>query len=484
MNKRLLNVVKLIGIGVVLVGVDRMSNTSYANTIDTNLAKGYYNVLRDIIKQQGIYNDIGDIRGNGLVYASLQDFEGDGIPELYIMRSRNDENSMGGYVESIWGYKSGKVYPISSEYNNIQLRRDSRDIYLTHIAGQDYLVHRTQWSHGNGTFPYDNVSIDDITVYTVKNGKLVKVQQVKGLWESTVDTPTKERKSFTHIQDKTTKSINEDTYNNIIKKYTAGTLICYGGTGSPGFDIDTSNGNEQFIKFYKELDNNATKTNVTIKDVYSIKSKEEKEQIGRFLSNFPAAYTSFDIAKYNDHELIKLAHINRFEGLIELKRDNLNDIEINNWYYEPYNMKSVDQYIYSLFGVNPDINRTVAKDFYRYYKAKDQYYFPEITRGSSIAKYGTNIKNMYQINNNTYCIAFDLYELDLTWLEEWDKDWMRPYSSWDNNEKKYAELKSTGYAVIKQVSYNGKLGWNLIEYHKESNILSNTQLEILQKKYQ
>ncbi len=275
MSNKLLNVVKSIGVGALLIGVSGMSNLLYANTVDTALAKGYYNVLTDVIKTHGIYKDLGEVRGNGLVYANLQDFEGDGIPELYMIRSQNDENSIGGYVESIWGYKSGKAYPISSEYNNIRHRRDSRDIYMTKIEGKDYLVHRTQLSHGHGKSPYDNVSIDDIAIYTVKSGKLVKIEEVKGLWESTVDDSLKERKSFTQIQGGKTKTITENTYNNLMKKYTAGTLICYGEAGSPAFSIDTSNGNEQLMKFYKELDNKANKANASIKDVYSTKSKEE-----------------------------------------------------------------------------------------------------------------------------------------------------------------------------------------------------------------
>lgn len=349
------------------------------------------------------------------------------------------------------GYKSGKAYPISSEYNNIRHRRDSRDIYMTKIEGKDYLVHRIQLSHGHGKYPYDNVSIDDIAVYTVKSGKLVKAEEVKGLWESTVDDSLKKRKSFTQIQGGKTKTITENTYNNLIKKYTAGTLICYGGAGSPEFSIDTSNGNEQFMKFYKELDGKANKIEVSIKDVYSTKSKEEKEQIGRFLSNFPYALSSFkfDINSYNDHELIKVAHINQVEGLIDLEGDRFNGTTINNWHYDIYKMDIVDKYIYSLFGVKTDINRTTAKDFFNYYKAKDKYYFPSIEKGSRVLKYGTDIKNMYELNNTTYCVTFDLYQFDSTWLEDNNEDWMRPYSSWSNEEKQYGELQGTGYAVIK-----------------------------------
>ena len=483
MNNKLLNVVKSIGVGALLIGVSGMSNLLYANTVDTTIAKGYYNVLTDVIKTHGIYKDRGEVRGNGLVYANLQDFEGDGIPELYMIRSQNDENSIGGYVESIWGYKSGKAYPISSEYNNIRHRRDSRDIYMTKIEGKDYLVHRTQLSHGHGKSPYDNVSIDDIAVYTVKSGKLVKIEEVKGLWESTVDDSLKERKSFTQIQGGKTKTITENTYNNLMKKYTAGTLICYGEAGSPAFSIDTSNGNEQFMKFYKELDNKANKVNASIKDVYSTKSKEEKEQIGRFLSNFPYALTDFNSAKYNDHELIKVAHINQFNGLISLESDRFSSTTINDWYYDAYKMDIVDKYIYNLFGVKPDINRITAKDFFNYYKAKDKYYFPSIEKGAGVLKYGTDIKNIYELNSITYCVTFDLYEFDSTWLEDNNEDWMRPYSSWSNEEKQYGELQGTGYAVVKQVSQNGKLGWNLVEYHKDGGILSNKQLETLQKKY-
>lgn len=484
MSNKLLNVVKSIGVGALIIGVSGMSNLLYANTVDTALAKGYYNVLTDVIKAHGIYKDLGEVRGNGLVYANLQDFEGDGIPELYMIRSQNDENSIGGYVESIWGYKSGKAYPISSEYNNIGKRRDSRDIYMTKIEGKDYLVHRTQLSHGHGKSPYDNVSIDDIAIYTVKNGKLVKIEEVKGLWESTVDDSLKERKSFTQIQRGKTKTITENTYNNLMKKYTAGTLICYGEAGSPAFSIDTSNGNEQFMKFYKELDNKANKANTSIKDVYSTKSKEEKEQIGRFLSNFPYALTDFNISNYNDHELIKVGQINQWHGFVDLTNgEKVTSSMINEKYYDGFPVSTVDKYVYSLFGVKPDINRTTAKDVCHYYKAKDKYYFPSLEYGAGMLKYGTNIKNMYQLNSTTYCITFDLYEVDLTRLESWEHDWTKPYSNWTSKQKQYEELKGTGYAVVKQVSQNGKLGWNLLEYHKDDGILSNKQLEALQKKY-
>lgn len=483
MSNKLLNVVKSIGVGALLIGVSGMSNLLYANTVDIALAKGYYNVLTEVIKTHGIYKDLGEVRGNGLVYANLQDFEGDGIPELYMIRSQNDENSIGGYVESIWGYKSGKAYPISSEYNNIGKRRDSRNIYLTNVGNKTYLVHEEGFSHGMGAMPYCNVDINNVTVYTIKNGKLTKIEEIKGLWEST-DEPIKERKSFTQIQGGKTKTINESTYNNLVKKYTVGTPICYGGAGAPSFEIDTSNGNEQFMKFYKELDNKANKANASIKDVYSTKSKEEKEQIGRFLSNFPYALTDFNIAKYNDHELIKVGQINQWHGFVDLTNgEKVTSTIIKERYYDGFPVSTVDKYVYSLFGVKPDINRTTAKDVCHYYKAKDKYYFPSLEYGAGMLKYGTNIKNMYQLNSTTYCITFDLYEVDLTRLESWEHDWTKPYSNWTSKQKQYEELEGTGYAVVKQVSQNGNLGWNLLEYHKDDGILSNKQLEELQKKY-
>lgn len=108
-NNKLLNVVKSIGVGALLIGVSGMSSLLYANTIDGGVVKGYYNVLTDVIKTHGIYKDRGEVSGNGLVYANLQDFEGDGIPELYMIRSRNDENSIGGYVESVWGISQARL---------------------------------------------------------------------------------------------------------------------------------------------------------------------------------------------------------------------------------------------------------------------------------------------------------------------------------------------------------------------------------------
>lgn len=492
MGKALSKIWKSIRLSAVFIGIVSMSHLSYGSAIDVNVAKAYYDVLTSIITTQGIYKEGGEVKGNGLVYANFQDFEGDGVPELYIMRAKNDNNgaeeygeSTGGYVESIWGYKLGKAYPISSEYNNIRNWRDGRNIYLTHIQGKDYLVHRSGWNHGNGDLPYSNVMTDDIEVYIIEKGKLVKIEEVKGLWESTADMPVMERKSFKQIKNQKNTSITENTYNSLIKKYTAGKLICYGGAGAPEFDIDTSNNNEQFIKFYRELDNQANKLEVAVKDVYSTKSNQEKEQLGRFLSNFPNALTSFDIAKYNDHELIKVAHINQFEGLIDLSSSRRYEgTWINGWYYEANNITSINQYIYDLFGIKPDINRTAGKDLYTYYKAKDNYYFPSLEKGSSLQKYGTHIMNMYQIGSQTYCIAFDLYTIDTTWLENWGgNDWMKPYSSWSSEEKQYGEWRGTGYAVVKQVSNNGKSGWNLLEYQKNGGMLSNKQIGVFQKKY-
>lgn len=485
MRKNLFKIRKSICLGVMCIGMVSISHISYGSVVDAKVAQAYYNVLTNIMTTQGVYNEGTEVKGNGLVYASLQDFEGDGIPELYIMRAKNDKEgyreSTGGYVESIWGYQSGKAYSISSEYNNIGSWGNSKNTYLTRIAGKDYLIYRSGGNHGDGEAPYYNIYTDNWEIYTIEEGKLVKIEQVRGVWESTVDEPIMERKTFKQIKNSKTITINESTYNSLVKKYEGGKLICYGGAGAPEFNMDTSNNNHQLIKFYSDLENQANKLQTTIKDVYATQSNQGKEQLERFLSNFSNVLTSFDMSKYNDHELIKVAHVNQFEGLIDLSPSTRDQrISINGWDYEANLITNVNQYVYDLFGVKPDINRVAGKDFYTYYKAKDKYYFPSLEKGGSTEGYGTHITSMYEVGSQTYCVAFDLYSIDVNDLKD---DRMKPYSSWNSQQKQDAEWMSRGYAVIKRISNNGKTGWNLLEYQKEAGILNNKQLNMFGNKY-
>lgn len=442
------------------------------------MMKGYYNVVNTIVngdekgsKGIGVYtSDKSKSRNaSGLVYANLIDFDGNGSKELFCFYLSN-----GSYIYDVWGF-DGKAYKIQSVKDTISsLGRENKGVDLVSVDNKTYLhVYNKSW--GRGLSLTQTITTD--AFYIVENNKWVEAASLN----SKPKLSDEELQSFvskggeipqlgtegnpliyTTTQDGTKKELDKSKYESTLKKYDEGTKTKLIESGSVGveFGIDLSNGNKQLGDFLSSLSKMVLES-LGLKDIYNAKTDEYKNTLGEFMNNFVPGYgwhvNSFDVDNFTKGNLDDqiVFYLFRYgsvkKDITGVKTETNSDTGKGCWVIPLDKLNANSE---KLFGAKIDVNNKNVHDgnYYLYIGNDDE--------GEESGKVDNQIANLYQIADNVYCLNLKtLYS----------------YS--------YGQFYKSGYAIVKEVTYDGKKAFQLLKYSNNGDVLTSDQLKAYKKQY-
>lgn len=445
-------------------------------------AAAYFRVASGIVESGGIYTDQG-VDGHGLAYAELVDFDANGVPELYVIyRSVYDsefavstENDL---VEEIWTYRNGKAQRIYQEFHEPGGLLFDRAVAFTTAQGKTYIHYTSQYSHGRGDYPYENVWHSWDTWLALVNGQFKEVAHANLTKEEHVET-LEWRSTYEIRENGKERKASEQEYQQFLKKYGKDTRkeIISSSAGSKAFALDMSGNKERIEAFLQSLKDRMRADNLG-SNLWPQFSRTEKNELTSFLFNF-VAYTHFDLRHYEDADLMNAIRLLDFNGQLDRGMSDflspVGDGEhrvdklrrgyggIYEWPHSPFPTEAFIKAAREYFGIELE---TKTNDF-AYYE-NGWFYIPDFEFGGNPETYFPRIRGLYALGEGQYYAEYDVYGVYFGDYEDLDR-YRNDYETLTAREKEAAHWLHSGYALLNRTQ-ESPYGWHLV-YLNGSGVL-------------
>lgn len=439
------------------------------------MMKAYYDVVNTIVngdkkdnKGIGVYTsgENNPRNASGLVYANLIDFDGNGNKELFCFYLDN-----GSYVYEICGF-DGKAYKIQSiKDTTFYPLRATKVVSLATVDNKTY-IHDNNYSYGLAGIQSTSTDVFN----TVINNKLIEVEKLNAKSKLSVqDIQSFESKGleppeegtegnpivYTDTKDGENQEISKSEYESALQKYAGGTKtnlisLALGGAGTVDIGVDASQGNKQLGDFLSNLSKMVMESS-GLKDVYNTKTNEYRNTLGEFMNIFVPDkrwhVNSFDASNFTkgtfDDQIIFFLY--RYGRIAAIKTEKNNDTGKDCWVIP---LDKLDEYCGKFFGTKIDANnKNVHNGNYYLDIGNDD-------EGEETGKTDNQIVSVYQIADNIYCLNLNI-----------------------STSYSYRQLYKTGYAIVKEVTIDGKKTFQLLKYSNDGDMLTPDQLQAYKKQY-
>ncbi|WP_150275580.1 hypothetical protein [Paenibacillus tepidiphilus] len=451
---------------------------AFAATAQQNAAGQYYFIIQDIINKYRICTEEYAECSSGLAYAELIDFNKDGLSELFAIYMEDS----GEYTLGVWSFANNKVSRIFTS-KQIVTPQNGISWYLLNTNKQTYLVEDFEYGTGLGDAPYSTVYFSDYKFHTVSNNKFVAAGHTEYKQEYH-DTNGSMRETYSIKVNNTQTKVNKAKYDQYLAKFDlskAKTLIS-NDVGLVEFGFNTANNAKMMHDFL--LKSKATYREGTYKNVFSTQPLQKKHGITAFLNYFNNTMNSYsyDNKQNSNQQIVDFIVSARFEG--KLSNDSFvqdssktSYQDKNGFEYYPYKKATVDALTKKLFGITlqaKNYDSAVYKDGYYYFLS------PEI--GGDPSSYSSQVNMLISLGSGLYYAEFTTFTFEND-ADVNEDNLDKIMGTWPESDRQlaYDSLQygglQNGYAIVKEVTINGKQTWQLVKYSPNGGLLGNAQLK-------
>ncbi len=473
----------LLTVSALLLGSFSVSgNTAGAASAQQDMMNAYYKVTAQLIEKEGIAveEDLESVRG--LAYADLIDFDKNGVQELFLVYFKD-----GYHYEEVWTYQKNKAariyaykWPTSGRGfdQSVSLAEGKKNVYIVHAGGYT--------DTGTGGSRYITY-YDDISFATYSGGKFAGVLK---LGKQTVEDEetSKWTTSYFLNQNNKQKSISQKTYDQYLADNGYGKrkhVIDSDGTGYQTIAFDITNNGKTIFDFLQKLKNGMRAS--AFKNTVQEWKTADKNELTAFLHKF-SIMRNLEMGKNADDHMASFLVEGTFDGTItdeELAQNGAVEpiVDENGFYYYPYREADVTNWTKRIFG-----RAIAAKNYDHVLYRNGNFYILSPEKGGDPSVYSPQVTALYSLGKGQYYAEFVLFSFEWEYQDPFfeSEKHKKSMDTWTADEK--AEAYSTlqygitnGYAILKQVTADGKKAWNLVSYHTEEPYLTNEQINALKK---